>query len=75
MTPQELYALIYSIAPDMRLTQAELEDLVCAADEIANIGMDDLHALAYRLAENGLLDESDLIHYLDGADRIGQTKR
>jgi hypothetical protein len=75
VTPRALYDLIYSIAPDMRLTRVELEGLLCAADDITSIGLDDLHALAYKLAEKGLLDEHDLTHYLDAADRIRQSKR
>ncbi len=75
MTPEKLYALIYSIAPDMDLSQEELENLLCNADEIADIGTDDLHALAYELANRGFLDEKALNNYLAAADRIADEKK
>jgi hypothetical protein len=70
VTAEELYELIYQLAPDMQWTQEELEGLLCNADEIAAIGTHDLHKLVYGLAEKGLLDEDSLNNYLAAADRI-----
>lgn len=74
MTWEELYELIYALAPDMKWTQEELEVLLCNADEIAQIGTHDLHKLVYALADKGLLDEESLNNYLAAADRIVDRK-
>lgn len=75
MKPAELYDLIYSIAPDMELSREELEDFLCSADELAQIGMEDLHNLVYKLAEKGFLDEQSLNNYLAAADRIADAQK
>lgn len=75
MTPKELYELIYDLAPDMQWTQEELEELLCNADEIAEIGTDDPHKLVHALAEKGLLDKESLNNYLAAADRIAGSKQ
>jgi hypothetical protein len=58
----------------MDFTREELEDLLCNADEIAQIGTDDLHELVYALAEKGFLEEEALNAYLNAADSIGGKK-
>ncbi len=75
MTPEELYELIYQLAPGMQWRQDELDDLLCNADEIAQIGTHDLHKLVYALADKGLLDEESLNNYLAAADRIAGNKK
>ncbi len=74
MTPDELYDLIYELAPGMQWTQEELEELLCNADEIAEIGTHDLHRLVCILADKGLIDDQTRHNFLAEADRIAGNK-
>ena len=74
MDMKRIYDLIYSLAPDMDFSQEELDDLLCNADEIAEIEADDFHELAYKLAEKGFLDEEALNNYLNAADSVASKK-
>lgn len=73
MKPERLYDLIYDIGQKMGLSQDELEDFLCSADKINDIGTEDLHELVYKLAEEGDLDEESLNNYLNAADNINKN--
>ena len=73
MTPEKLYDLIYPLAPDMNWDKEELNNLLTAADKLADTGMDDLQELVYKLAEQGLIDGDDLNTYLNNLDNMNKN--